>query len=95
LKDNPPALEKFRQRISWEDLNHNLIEKQIAIGVEEDLGGNSLGEPSFASDITTKYCEITTKGSAYLTAREPMILCGISLIPLILKVFGTKDITFT
>ena len=95
MKDNPPALEKFRQRISWEDLNHNLIEKQIAICVEEDLGGNSLGEPSLASDITTKYCEITTKGSAYLTAREPMILCGISLIPLILKVFGTEDITFT
>ena len=92
---NPPALEKFRQRISWEDLNHNLIEKQIAICVEEDLGANSQSGSSWASDITTNYCAITAKGSAYLTAREPMILCGISLIPLILKVFGTKDITFT
>ena len=95
MKDNPPALEKFRQRISWADLDHSLIEKQIAICVEEDLGENSENGSNWASDITTKCCEIKTKGSAYLTAREPMILCGISLIPLILRAFGTHDITFS
>lgn len=95
MKDNPPALESFRQRISWDDLDKNLIEKQLKICVEEDLGLNSKDETKWQSDITTRYCEITNNGSAYLTAREPMILCGTLIIPFIIKAFGTQQVTYT
>jgi nicotinate-nucleotide pyrophosphorylase (carboxylating) len=95
LKDNPPALESFRQRISWDDLDKNLIEKQLKICVEEDLGQNSKDRAKWQSDITTRYCEITNNGSAYLTAREPMILCGTLIIPFIIKAFGTQQVTYT
>ena len=95
MKDNPPALESFRQRISWDDLDKNLIEKQLKICVEEDLGQNSKDRSKWQSDITTRYCEITNNGSAYLTAREPMILCGTLIIPFIIKAFGTQQVTYT
>jgi nicotinate-nucleotide pyrophosphorylase (carboxylating) len=95
LKYNPPALESFRQRISWDDLDKNLIEKQLKICVEEDLGQNSKDRAKWQSDITTRYCEITNNGSAYLTAREPMILCGTLIIPFIIKAFGTQQVTYT
>jgi len=95
LKDNPPALESFRQRISWDDLDKNLIEKQLKICVEEDLGLNSKDGAKWKSDITTRCCEITNNGSAYLTAREPMILCGTLIIPFIIKAFGTQQVTYT
>lgn len=94
MKDNPPALESFRQRISWNDLDKNLIEKQLKICVEEDLGLNSKDGTKWQSDITTRYCEITNNGSAYLTAREPMILCGTLIIPIIIKTFGTQKVTY-
>ena len=95
MKDNPPALESFRQRISWDDLDKNLIEKQLKICVEEDLGQNSKDRAKWQSDITTRYCEITNNGSAYLAAREPMILCGTLIIPFIIKAFGTQQVTYT
>lgn len=95
MKYNPPALESFRQRISWDDLDKNLIEKQLKICVEEDLGQNSKDRAKWQSDITTRYCEITNNGSAYLTAREPMILCGTLIIPFIIKAFGTQQVTYT
>ena len=95
MKDNPPALESFRQRISWDALDKNLIEKQLKICVEEDLGLNSKDETKWQSDITTRCCEITNNGSAYLTAREPMILCGTLIIPFIIKAFGTQQVTYT
>jgi nicotinate-nucleotide pyrophosphorylase (carboxylating) len=95
LKNNPPALESFRQRISWDDLDKNLIEKQLKICVEEDLGLNSKDGVEWQSDITTRYCEISNNGSAYLTAREPMILCGTLIIPLIIQAFGTQKVTYT
>ena len=95
MKDNPPALESFRQRISWDALDKNLIEKQLKICVEEDLGLNSKDGAKWQSDITTRCCEITNNGSAYLTAREPMILCGTLIIPFIIKAFGTQQVTYT
>ena len=95
MKNNPPALESFRQRISWDDLDKNLIEKQLKICVEEDLGLNSKDGVEWQSDITTRYCEISNNGSAYLTAREPMILCGTLIIPLIIQAFGTQKVTYT
>ena len=95
MKDNPPALESFRQRISWDALDKNLIEKQLKICVEEDLGLNSKDGAKWQSDITTRCCEITNNGSASLTAREPMILCGTLIIPFIIKAFGTQQVTYT
>ncbi len=94
MKDNPPALEKFKQRLSWQDLDKNLIEKHLAICVEEDLGLYLRESSACQLDVTTKYCEISNPGTAYLTARESMILCGINLVPHIFKVFETKGISF-
>ncbi len=94
MKDNPPAIEKFRRRLSWQDLDKNLIEKHLAICVEEDVGQNLRESSACQLDVTTKYCEIFNRGSAYLMARESMVLCGLNLIPHIFKVFETEKINF-
>lgn len=87
----PPALEKFRTRISWEDIDQESLMSYLQICLIEEMGssaGNNLDK-----DITTKVCGISNQGIAHIVARENLIVCGIPLIELIFKVFSTKAIT--
>ena len=46
-----------------------------------------------ARDVTSSACKISGKGKAMIVVREPMIVCGIKLIPLIAKAFGAGEVT--
>lgn len=87
----PPALEKFRTRISWEDIDQESLMSYLQICLIEETGG-SAGN-NLDKDITTKVCGISNQGIAHIVARENLIVCGIPLIELIFKVFSTKAIT--
>ena len=87
----PPALEKFRTRISWEDIDQESLMSYLQICLIEETGesaGNNLDK-----DITTKVCGISNQGIANIVARENLIVCGIPLIEMIFKAFSTKAIT--
>ena len=46
----------------------------------------------YSGDVTTDSCKITGLGRAKIVAREPMILCGIGLIPMIANAFEAREI---
>ncbi len=87
----PPALEKFRTRISWEDIDQESLMSYLQICLIEETGG-SAGN-NLDKDITTKVCGISNQGIAHIVARENLIVCGIPLIELVFKAFSTKAIT--
>lgn len=89
----PPALKKFKHRISWDSLNKELLNKHLSICIEEDLG--SLPKSSFEKlDVSTKASRLSNSGTAKLMTREPMIICGLNLVPMILDAFGANKVIF-
>ena len=94
MKPNPTALNKFKNKISWDSLDKELLSKHLQICIEEDLGKNFDRQRFSDLDITTKNCQLEGKGSAELVTREPMIICGLQLIPLIIEEFKDGTVVF-
>ena len=94
MNPDPTALNKFKNRISWDSLDKTLISKHLQICIEEDLG-KDLGRQRLSDlDITTKNCHLEGEGTAELVTREPMIICGLQLVPLIIKEFTDGAVIF-
>lgn len=87
----PPALEKFRTRISWKDIDQESLMSYLQICLIEETGVSVVD--NLDKDITTKVCEISNQGIANIVARENLIVCGIPLVEKIFKAFSTKEIT--
>ncbi|MBT6850594.1 MAG: nicotinate-nucleotide diphosphorylase (carboxylating), partial [Opitutae bacterium] len=88
----PAALSHFRQRLSWDDLDKDAIRKLVCLAVEEDLYGKGLiNETTRTGDQTTISMGVSGQGTAAIVAREPLVVCGLSMIPLILKEFEVED----
>ena len=88
----PTALSHFRQRLSWDDLDKDAIRKLVRLAVEEDLYGKGLiNETTRTGDQTTISMGVSGQGTAAIVAREPLVVCGLPMIPLILKEFEVED----
>ena len=88
----PTALSHFRQRLSWDDLDKDAIRKLVRLAAEEDLYGKGLkNEATQTGDQTTISMGVSGQGSAAIVAREPLVVCGLPMIPLILKEFEVED----
>ena len=85
----PPALNHYRKRINWEEIDKNTTQNLLGICLTEDLG-QQRGDNILASDETTKICQITANGKASIVSREELVLCGIGLVPQILEVFDSS-----
>ena len=94
MNPDPTALNNFKNRISWDSLDKTLLTKHLQICIEEDLGKNFDGQRLSDLDITTKSCQLLGEGSAELVAREQMIICGLPLVPLIIKEFTDDKVIF-
>ena len=94
MNPDPTALNKFKNRISWDSLDKTLLSKHLQICIEEDLGKNFDRQRLSDLDITTKNCHLEGEGTAELVTREPMIICGLQLIPLIIKEFTDGAVIF-
>lgn len=57
----------------------------------EELG--EIDGPPESRDVTSSSCKISGEGEAMIVVREPMIVCGIKLIPLIAETFGASEVT--
>ena len=88
----PAALSHFRQRLSWDDLDKDAIRKLVRLAVEEDLYGKGLiHETAQTGDQTTISMGVSGLGTATIVAREPLVACGLPMIPLILEEFEVED----
>ncbi len=80
------------KRLTWGELDLAYLKKLVEIARDEDLAGLGLRQrPRKTGDRST--ASITTaprQCSADLVAREPMIACGLPLLPIILKACGGK-----
>ena len=94
MNPDPTALSKFKNRISWDSLDKALLTKHLQICIEEDLGKNLDRQRLSNLDITTRNCHLEGEGTAELVTREQMIICGLYLIPLIIKEFTEYAVTF-
>mgnify|MGYP003965172603 FL=1 len=80
----PPALSKFKKRVSWEDIDKSHLLAHLELCVQEDL--------SNTGDLTSDRCQISGNGVAEIVTREEMIICGLSLIPIIFQVFEVNSL---
>ena len=84
MNSPPPALSKFKKRVSWEDIDKSHLLAHLELCVQEDL--------SNTGDLTSDRCQISGNGVAEIVTREEMIICGLSLIPIIFQVFEVNSL---
>ena len=88
----PAALSHFRQRLSWDDLDKDAIRKLVRLAADEDLHGKGLkNEAAQTGDQTTISMGVSGQGTAVIVAREPLVACGLPMIPLILEEFEVEN----
>ena len=76
-------------RLGWSDLDEDYLRQLIGLSKIEDLAGAGLAtRPSQLGDVTTALMPEGAQGRAKLVAREPMVVCGVSLVSLVLKAYG-------
>lgn len=95
----PAALRYSRadlsKRLAWEDLDTDYLRQIIGLAKIEDLAGAGLAnKPERLGDITSALLPDDKEGRCQLVAREPMVVCGLPLVPLILETYK-KNHRFT
>ena len=84
----------FRTRLNWNDLDSDYLRQIIGLAKIEDLAGSGLiNRPNQLGDISTALVPEEANGTARLVAREPLIICGLKLVPLVLEAYG-KTVDF-
>ena len=93
----PPAprtstAEQLIQRLHWDDLDAAYLRRLVTAARDEDLAGLGLWRrPPRTGDLSTACLETPARpGTAALVAREPLVACGLRLVPLVLSVFGGR-----
>ena len=88
----PSSAEQLIQRLQWDDLDPAYLRRLVEIARDEDLAGLGLRRrPAQPGDCSTPGPAAAPRsGSAALVAREPMVVCGLGLVPLVLDAFGGR-----
>lgn len=86
----PSSFKRFKSRLAWDEIDRESVKSLLHLCLIEERGREN--SYSCLGDVTTDSCKITGLGKASLVAREPMILCGIGLIPLIANAFGVPQV---
>lgn len=78
------------QQLKWSGIDAQTLLHLIELARAEDLDGSGLLQSfPYAMDLTcAAMMDAGTSGRASLVAREPMVLCGTRMIPLILAAYG-------
>ena len=88
----PSSVDKLIQRLQWDDLDPAHLRRLVEIARDEDLAGLGLRRrPARPGDFSTPgTAAVPRQGAAALVAREPLVVCGLRLVPLILSAFGGR-----
>lgn len=82
--------ETFQTRLAWQDLDRDYLRQLVGLAKIEDLAGAGLANrPQRLGDVTTALMPEGATGHAQLTAREPLILCGLGLVSAVLDSYGS------
>lgn len=90
--DEAATTHLFRQ-IRWGDLDPDYLRRLILMARHEDLTGLGLKSRPPAEqwlDVTTAAAALKPSSTATIVARQPLRVCGLSLLPLILEVYGSE-----
>ncbi len=90
-----PSVDQLIQRLQWDDLDSAYLRRLVEIARDEDLAGLGLRRrPARTGDVSTgSIGALPRQGTAVLVAREPLTVCGLRLVPLILSAFGGRVAT--
>jgi nicotinate-nucleotide pyrophosphorylase (carboxylating) len=84
----------FQNRLTWQDLDPDYLRQLVGLAKIEDLAGAGLAvRPTRMGDVTTALMPEGATGQAQLTAREPLTICGLGLVPVVLASYG-KNCSF-
>lgn len=89
---NADLASRLCQRLSWDDLDHGYLRHFIQQARAEDMEGHGLRRPPAThGDLSTQLLPGKDGlGSALLVARQQMVVCGLPLLPFILKAYGDE-----
>jgi nicotinate-nucleotide pyrophosphorylase (carboxylating) len=87
----PKIADRLAHRLKWEDLDGPAIRELVRMARREDLEGWGLAKPpGLTGDVTSQALRSGASGaSARLVAREPLVICGLPLVQLVLDTYGT------
>ena len=86
---NKDRIQKFLHRVRFQDLSRDYLIQLVELAQREDLQGAGLAdEPTAQGDITSRLLGPSARGTALLVAREPLVACGIPLVPIILECYS-------
>ncbi len=89
-----PTTTRFGQesllfKLCWEDLDAEYLRQLIGLAKIEDLAGAGLTKrPARLGDVTTALMPEGALGEAQVTAREPMVVCGLGIVHAVLNAYG-------
>ncbi len=78
----------FASRLTWAELDPAYLRQLITLAREEDLAGAGLARAVTPGDVTTAALVGNAPACADFTARQPLTVCGLPLLPLIFEGFG-------
>ncbi len=86
----PPLAARYSKRLFWESLDRSALRQLIEWARAEDLDGRGLARsPERRGDVTSNLLRAHLRGKARLVAREPIVICGLHLGPIILEAYGS------
>ncbi len=88
MKDERFSDHLFR-RLTWAEVDPWYVESLVRAARAEDIEGFGLRvAPKFAIDVTTMSLTPDLFGRANLAARKDMVVCGLEIIPTVLKIYA-------
>ncbi len=87
-----PATDHLIKRLTWDDLDIAHLRRVIEMARDEDLSGlGLLKTPARSGDQSTDSLATAPRsGRADLVARQPLTVCGLQLVSLILAAYGRR-----
>lgn len=87
-----PAIDSLIKRLAWDDLDVAQLRRFIELARDEDLAGLGLRrKPARTGDQSTASLAAAPRTArAIVTARQPMVVCGLPLVPLVLAAYGKR-----
>jgi nicotinate-nucleotide pyrophosphorylase (carboxylating) len=81
--------ETFQTRLAWQDLDPDYLRQLVGLAKIEDLAGAGLAHrPERLGDVTTALMPEGGNGQAELVAREPLVICGLGIVQMVLDSYG-------
>lgn len=80
--------EALLARLQWDQLDPDYLRQLVGLAKIEDLAGAGLAQrPEQLGDVTSALMPEGALGQARIVARQPLIACGVAMVPLVLQAY--------